>query len=362
MQLSQFKKPHDIEKIIEYLNTVEIKVNIMEVCGTHTMAIAKSGIKSLLPTNIRLISGPGCPVCVTDSKDIDTILEICKQYKDVIIATYGDMLKVPGSRYGESLEKLRAQGAKVEIVYSALDAVELAKNNPEKNIVFLGIGFETTTPGTVLALEEAIKLGVNNFFIYSMHKLVEPALRALLNEPDFDIDAFLCPGHVGAVIGEEGFEFLVKEFNKPSVICGFEAGDIIVSIYKMVEQIKNNKPQLENEYTRVVKKNGNLLIKEKVEKYLEVSDDHWRGLGNIPRSGLKLKEEYREFDAEKKFKVSLVNTQNENGCQCGEVIKGKIEPKECKLFAKVCSPENPIGPCMVSSEGACAAHYKYLNF
>lgn len=362
MQLSQFKKPHDIEKIIDYLNTVELKVNIMEVCGTHTMAIAKSGIKSLLPTNIRLISGPGCPVCVTDSKDIDTILEICKQYKDVIIATYGDMLKVPGSRYGESLEKLRAQGAKVEIVYSALDAVELAKNNPEKNIVFLGIGFETTTPGTVLALEEAIKLGVNNFFIYSMHKLVEPALRALLNEPDFDIDAFLCPGHVGAVIGEEGFEFLVKEFNKPSVICGFEAGDIIVSIYKMVEQIKNNKLQLENEYTRVVKKNGNLLIKEKVEKYLEVSDDHWRGLGNIPRSGLKLKEEYREFDAEKKFKVYLVNTQKENGCQCGEVIKGKIEPKECKLFAKVCSPENPIGPCMVSSEGACAAHYKYLNF
>lgn len=362
MQLNQFKKPHDIEKIISYLNSVDLKINIMEVCGTHTMAIAKSGIKSLLPQNIRLISGPGCPVCVTDSKDIDSVLEICKQYKDVIITTYGDMLKVPGSRYGESLEKLRAKGAKVEIIYSALDAVEIAKNNPDKNIVFLGIGFETTTPGTVLALEEAINLNLNNFYIYSMHKLVEPALRTLLNEPDFDIDAFLCPGHVGAVIGEEGFEFLVKEYNKPSVICGFEAGDIIVSIYKMVEQIKDKIPKLENEYTRVVKKSGNRLIKEKVEKYLTVSDDCWRGLGNIPKSGLKLKDEYKEFDAEKKFKVSLENVQNSNGCRCGEVIKGKIEPKECKLFGKACSPENPIGPCMVSSEGACAAHYKYLNF
>ncbi|SHE42579.1 MULTISPECIES: hydrogenase formation protein HypD [Caloramator] len=362
MHLSEFKKPQDIYVVINYLKGIDKKINIMEVCGTHTMAIAKSGIKSLLPPNIKLISGPGCPVCVTPSEEIDAVLELCKNNKNLIITTYGDMIKVPGSKPNESLERLKAQGQDVRIVYSALDAVDIAKENKEKDIVFLGIGFETTTPGTILALEEAINQKINNFYIYSMHKLVEPALRALLEQPDFDIDAFLCPGHVGAVIGEEGFEFLVKEYNKPSVICGFEAGDILIAIYKIVNQILNNRVELENEYKRVVKKEGNKIIKNKVETYFKVSDDLWRGLGLIQNSGLKLKDEFKEYDASKKFNITLKQSNINSACKCGDVIKGKIEPTICPLFGKVCTPENPVGPCMVSSEGACAAYYKYLVF
>lgn len=363
MLLNEFKKPQSARKIIEYLKRIDRKIKIMEVCGTHTMAIAKFGIKSMLPPNIKLISGPGCPVCVTPAEEIDSILTLCKNNKDVIITTYGDMLKVPGSVYGESLEKLKAQGmANVEIVYSALDAVEIAKANKDKEIVFLGIGFETTTPGTALALEAAVEQGVDNLYIYSMHKLVEPALRTLLNQSDFDVDGFICPGHVAAVIGEEGFEFLVDEYSKPSVICGFEAGDILVSIYKIVNQIINNNPILENEYKRVVKTNANPLIKEKVEGYFEVSDVCWRGIGIIEKSGLKLKQEFKKFDAQVKFNISNNNELKETACKCGEVIKGKIEPNQCSLFGKTCTPENPVGPCMVSSEGACAAYFKYLNF
>ncbi|MCX7695544.1 MAG: hydrogenase formation protein HypD, partial [Caloramator sp.] len=295
MHLNEFKKPQDIDVVINYLKGIEKKITIMEVCGTHTMSIAKSGIKSLLPPNIKLVSGPGCPVCVTPSEEIDAILELCKGNKDLIITTYGDMMKVPGSHAFESLEKLKAQGHDIRIIYSALDAIDIAKDNKNRNVVFLGIGFETTTPGTILALEEAIDQNINNFYIYSMHKLVEPALRALLEQPDFEIDAFLCPGHVGAVIGEEGFEFLVKDYNKPSVICGFEAGDILIAIYKIVNQILNDRVELENEYRRVVKKEGNNIIAEKVKTYFNISDDLWRGIGLIKNSGLKLREEFQKY-------------------------------------------------------------------
>lgn len=360
MLWEQFKKPLEVEKIIRALKELNFKkqIKIMEICGTHTMAIAKSGIKGLLPDNIKLISGPGCPVCVTPAERIDRILEFAGR-ENVIIATYGDMLKVPGTRQGESLERCKAMGARIEMVYSALDAVDLAKNNPNREIVFLGIGFETTTPGTALAIERAIEEGVHNFFVFSMHKLVEPILRSLISMEDFDIDGFICPGHVSIILGERGFEFLSRDYGIPAIIAGFEAGDLLTAIYKLGDKIIKDNPSLENEYKRVVSRDGNKKAQETVFKYFEVCDDIWRGIGNIKGSGLRIKAEYEAHDAVKKFNIQLSNYEGVTACRCGEVIKGLMEPLECPLFNKACTPDNPVGPCMVSSEGACAACYKY---
>lgn len=359
MLWNQFKKPEEIERVIDSIKGYDGRpIRIMEICGTHTMAIAKSGIKSLLPHNIKLISGPGCPVCVTPVERIDSILDLAKS-PDIIIATYGDMLRVPGSKYGESLERYKALGADIVAVYSGMDAVEIAKNNPLKEVVFLGIGFETTTPGTALAIEIASNEGVKNFYVLSMHKLVEPVLRALLDEDEFEIDGFLCPGHVAAILGAKGFEFLVKDYGKPSVICGFEPGDILTSIYKLIFQIKERKNALENEYTRLVSYNGNQKAINKIFQFFEAYDDIWRGIGLVKESGLKLKKEYEKFDASKRFSIDLNSLNASTACRCGEIIKGKQEPSKCPLFGKSCTPENPVGPCMVSTEGACAAYYKY---
>lgn len=355
----QFKKPKDIEKVIDGINSMKVKpIKIMEICGTHTMSIAKSGIKSLLNDNIKLISGPGCPVCVTPSDRIDKILELVRR-EDIIIATYGDMIRVPGTNYGDSLEKHRAMGASVEIVYSPMDAIELAKVNPDKEVVFLGIGFETTTPGTAIAIEAAILEGIENFSVFSMHKLCEPILRHLGQMEDFDIDGFICPGNVSIILGEKGFEFLTKEYNIPSVIAGFEGGDIITAIYQIVSMIRDGKPEFINEYKRLVTYNGNELAWNVVLKYFEKTDDLWRGIGFVRQSGLKIKEAYSKYDAFKKFDIVLSSDESVTACKCGEIIKGKQEPVQCPLFGKTCTPENPVGPCMVSSEGACAAFYKY---
>jgi hydrogenase expression/formation protein HypD len=360
MHWEQFKKPLEVERIVKSLGEMKLsrKIKIMEICGTHTMSIARAGIKGLLPDNIKLISGPGCPVCVTPAERIDRILELAPR-ENLIIATYGDMLKVPGSKQGESLERYKALGADVRMVYSASDAVELAEENPGRDVVFLGIGFETTTPGTSLAIERAIQEGVNNFYIFSMHKLVEPILRALMTMEDFDIDGFICPGHVSIILGEKGFEFLSKEFNIPSIITGFEAGDLLTAIYRLSEKIVSGDSSLENEYKRVVSREGNIRAQESIFKYFEICDDLWRGIGTIKGSGLRLKKEYEAFDAVKKFNIKLSEDETITACKCGEVIKGKQEPLECQLFNRLCTPENPVGPCMVSSEGACAAYYKY---
>jgi hydrogenase expression/formation protein HypD len=359
MLWDQFKSPDHIGKITKAIKEWDgLPVKLMEVCGTHTMAIAKSGIKSMLPENIKLLSGPGCPVCVTAEENIDAVLKLA-QDKNVTIATYGDMLKVPGSVYGESLEKLRAMGANVKMVYSAFDAVEIAKENPEEKVVFLGIGFETTTPGTAIALHEAVNLKLKNFYVYSLHKLVEPVLRSLIEEEDFNVDGFLCPGNVAVITGERGFEFLPREYRIPSVICGFEAGDILTSIYKLLCQIKDNNPHIENEYTRAVDYEGNIEAQNAIKKYFEPADDLWRGMGLIKNSGLKLKAEYSAFDAEKNFDLHAESKKTHTACKCGEIIKGKMVPNSCPLFGRACTPENPVGPCMVSSEGTCAAYYKY---
>lgn len=362
MLWNEFKKPMGADGVIKAIWDMKLEnIKLMEICGTHTMAIAKSGIKSLLPKNVKIISGPGCPVCVTPYEAIDEVLKLAK-YNDIIIATYGDMIKVPGSNAGENLEKLKALGSKVEMVYSALDAVKIALENPLKSVVFLGVGFETTTPGTAIAIEEANIKKVDNFYVFSMHKLVEPVLRALLSMDDLNIDGFICPGHVAVILGEEGFSFLPYEFKKPSVIAGFETMDIVMAVYSLLNQIKENRPRLENLYTRAVSYSGNKIAKDIIDKYFEPFDDIWRGIGKIEKSGLKIRREYEKFDAAKRFSIDFSDSKMKTACSCGEIIKGKLEPVNCPLFGKTCTPENPVGPCMVSSEGACAAYYKYQIF
>ena len=333
-------------------------IKLMEVCGTHTMAIAKSGLRAALPRNIKLLSGPGCPVCVTPAEVIDEILSIAKR-ENVIIATYGDMIKVPGSKRGENLGLLRAMGAKVEIVYSPLDAVKIASENKNCEVVFLGAGFETTAPGTAAAIGEASENDIKNFSVFSMLKTVEPALRALIADPDLEVSGFLCPGHVATIIGEKGFAFLSDEYKIPCAIGGFEPEEILLALDSITAQIESGRAALTNNYPKAVRAGGNPIAMKIMDKFLVSRRDIWRGLGEIPESGLGIREEYEAFDAEKKFDVKIKEVQKNSPCRCGDVICGKITPKECPPFGKVCLPEDPVGPCMVSSEGACAAAYKY---
>ncbi len=336
-------------------------VRLMEVCGTHTMAIAKAGIKSVLPENVTLLSGPGCPVCVTPAEEIDAVLALAME-PGVILTSYGDMLRVPGSRPGDSLLRRRALGARVEIVYSPMDAVELAARNPDKEVVFLGVGFETTAPGTAAAVLNARERGIRNFTLWSILKTVEPALRALIAAEGFSVDGFLCPGHVATVIGAEGFAFLPRDYGLPAVVGGFEAEDILLAVYLLLRQLTDGTPKLQNAYPRAVSQRGNVLAQEMIARCFEPCADSWRGLGTIPASGLRLREELRDFDARARFAVSVSSEPAPTACRCGEVICGRIAPEGCPLFGKRCTPEDPVGPCMVSSEGACAAAYKYGNY
>lgn len=336
----------------------ERPMTLMEVCGTHTMAIARSGLKTLLPENIRLLSGPGCPVCVTPAEVIDGVLELAME-KNVILASYGDMLRVPGSIPGDSLLRRRALGARVEIVYSPVDAVALAKENPGREVVFLGVGFETTAPGTAAAVLTAQEEGVKNFSVLSMLKTVEPALRTLIAMPGFRVEGFLCPGHVASITGEAGFRFLPEEYNLPGVIAGFGPEEILLAVYLLAKQITEGKPRLENAYRRAVRPEGNTLAQAMLKRCFVPRRDLWRGLGEIENSGLGLREELADFDAEKKFGLSAAPKARPTACRCGDVICGRIRPEDCPLFDRRCTPEDPVGPCMVSSEGACAAAYKY---
>ena len=344
-----------IEKIRE-MNLPE--VNLMEVCGTHTMAIAKAGIRQMLPANIRLLSGPGCPVCVTPAELIDEVLKLAAR-PDVIIATYGDMIRVPGSVRGRSLAAMRAKGSRVKVVYSPIDAVELAKNNPDSEVVFLGVGFETTAPGTAACVQAAAAEGLTNFTVFPMLKTVEPALRALIADPGFNVQGFLCPGHVAVIIGEAGFRFLPEEFRIPAVIAGFEPEDILLSVYMLCRQIKEGCPRMENEYTRAVSPEGNPLALAVMDRFLKAESDLWRGLGEILGGALMLRDEYAAFDARKRFHIQYEAHEDKSGCRCGDVIQGKLAPAACPLFGKACTPADPFGPCMVSSEGTCAAAFKY---
>jgi len=356
--------PWDKDKTAFLLGEIERlapkELHLMEVCGTHTMSIAASGLKSMLPKNVRLLSGPGCPVCVTPPQVMDAVLELSME-KDILLTSYGDMLRVPGSRAGDSLLRRKALGAAVETVYSPVDAVELALRHPEKQVVFLGVGFETTAPGTAAAVLTAKEKGAKNFSLWSMLKLVEPALRALIAMDGFSVDGFLCPGHVATIIGAKGFAFLPEEFGLPAVIAGFEAEDILLAVYKLVKQLAEKAPKLENEYTRAVSFEGNRLAQRMLAECFTPRFDLWRGLGGIADSGLELKRELAEFDAEKRFMIRCGTAETPTACRCGEVITGRLSPEGCPMFGKVCTPEDPVGPCMVSSEGACAAAYKYAG-
>ncbi|MGE5379822.1 MAG: hydrogenase formation protein HypD [Methylocystaceae bacterium] len=331
-------------------------VALMEVCGTHTMAIAKSGIKNLLPANIKLLSGPGCPVCVTAQSDIDQVIALTKE-PGVVLTTFGDMIRVPGS--ASSLQSEKAQGADVRVVYSPRDAIQLAEETPNKEIIFLGIGFETTAPVVAATIEEAAERGINNFSVWSLHKIVPPALKAILADPEIQFDGLICPGHVSAVIGAEVYELLAEEYQKPCVITGFETTDILEGIYMLIKQVGMGRHQVENQYQRVVKPQGNLVAKKLLEEVFTTKDARWRGLGNIPASGLALNDKYENYDARKRFRIPEFEEREIKGCSCGDILKGKLSPLQCQLFGRACTPARPIGPCMVSSEGACAAHYRY---
>ena len=352
-------KSADVQELLARIREMQLPpVNLMEVCGTHTMAIAKSGIRNMLPEHIRLLSGPGCPVCVTPPEMIDAVLRLSER-PDVILATYGDMVRVPGSTPGDNLRRRKAQGANVAVVYSPLDALEIARAHSEKQVVFLGVGFETTAPGTAVAVKQAAALKVKNFTVLSMLKQVEPALRTLIADRDFNVQGFLCPGHVATVIGESGFRFLTEECGIPAVISGFAPEDILLSVYLLLRQIRSASPVLENEYRRAVAPEGNPLAKGLITEVLEPRDDLWRGLGMIPGSGLGIRREYADYDAAVRFEVSVTPSARVLPCRCGDVIQGKLSPRACPLFGTVCVPEDPVGPCMVSSEGACAAAYQY---
>ena len=356
--------PWDKEKTASLLRDMrEIvpgEIRLMEVCGTHTMSIAEAGIKSMLPKEVKLLSGPGCPVCVTPPQVIDAVLELSME-KNVIITSYGDMLRVPGSKAGDSLLRRKALGAQVETVYSPVDAVELALQYPEKQVVFLGVGFETTAPGTAAAVLTALEKGAKNFSLWSMLKLVEPALRALIAMDGFNVDGFLCPGHVATIIGADGFAFLPQEYKLPAVIAGFEPEDILLAVCRLVKQLAEKSPRLENEYTRAVSQSGNLLAQKILAQCFEARFDVWRGLGGIEASGLGLRGELQGYDAERRFDIHYGSAEPPTACRCGEVITGRLSPEFCPMFGKACTPEDPVGPCMVSSEGACAAAWKYTD-
>ncbi|MEO0115603.1 MAG: hydrogenase formation protein HypD [candidate division WOR-3 bacterium] len=342
--------------------TIDRPTNFMEVCGTHTMAISSSGIRRAIDKRLKLLSGPGCPVCVTPDEDIDLAINLARQ-PDVIIATFGDMMRVPGS--DSSLEREKAKGCDIRIVYSALDSLKIAQRERGKKIIFLGVGFETTAPTIASAIIIAKKEKIQNFLVLSLFKLIPPALKKIVTAPNLKIDGFILPGHVSTIIGKEPYEFLAKEFNKPCVITGFETIDILQAIYLLLNQLRTE-PKVEIQYRRSVKPEGNRKAQELMNQVFQITDSNWRGIGKIEGSGLKLKPEYEGFDALKHFNLThwprtpdKRKSELRSKCRCGEILLGLCQPPACPLFAKSCTPEHPIGPCMVSSEGACAAYFKY---
>jgi hydrogenase expression/formation protein HypD len=329
----------------------------MEVCGTHTVAICRSGLRDLLPDSIRLVSGPGCPVCVSSQGYIDACVELSLR-EDVVVATYGDMLRVPGS--ARSLAEARAEGARVLMVYSALDAVEYALAHPEEKIVFAAVGFETTAPATALAVKSAAARCADNFSALFSHKRILPAMLALVAAEDLAVDGFICPGHVSVITGPEEYES-VAATGRPCVVAGFEGFDVAKAVRMILEQLARGEAAVENEYTRAVKPGGNPAAKALFAEVFEVSDEEWRGMGVIGESGFSPRGEYARFDAREALGVEIAEVAEPAGCRCGEVVRGALEPEECALFGKGCTPAHPIGPCMVSREGSCAAHYKYAR-
>ncbi len=330
--------------------------NLMEVCGTHTVNIFRFGLRSVLPPEVNLLSGPGCPVCVMPQEEIDFLIRLAEE-PGVILCVFGDLIKVPGSR--GSLKEARARGAEVRIIYSPMDAVREAEGKPNKKVVLAGVGFETTAPAHAVAVLEARRRGLKNFFFFSSLRLMPPTLRVLLSDPELNLHGLILPGHVSTVIGSRPYEFIPQEFGLPGVITGFEPRDILEGILLLLKLIKESRPRIEIQYTRVVHPEGNPWGKRIIQEIFRPAEGRWRGLGTIPGSKLSLAEDYEELSAERFFGLSLAPLPEPPGCRCGEVLKGRLRPTECPLFAKVCTPETPHGPCMVSSEGSCAAYFRF---
>jgi hydrogenase expression/formation protein HypD len=355
----EFRDPEIVKAIASRLKSKnDAQTVIMEVCGTHTMSIARFGLKSLMPQEVRLVSGPGCPVCVTDQLDIDSFLEIGK-CPGVILATFGDMLRVPGSY--SSLERMRASGIDVRIVYSPMDSLDIAQDNPNREVVFFAVGFETTIPATALTLKTASEMGLNNFYVFCAHKTIPEALRALLSDSGVNLHGLLLPGHVSTITGAMAFEFIPRDFGIACAVAGFEPVDILLGIESILHQLSSGHPTLANIYSRAVETSGNPRAAELIGEVFQPCSAKWRGLGEIPKSGLELSPEYEAMDARKRFAQTIkdVRPMLSSECMCGSVLRGIIEPADCPLFAVRCTPDEPEGPCMVSSEGACSAAFKY---
>jgi len=345
-------------KLVEFLKKQDDlrPVRFMEVCGTHTVSICRHGIRELLPPAITLTSGPGCPVCVTATADIDTFIKAA-ELDGAIITTFGDLLRVPGSK--SSLQDARAEGADIRTVYSSLDALQIARQNPDRQVIFLGVGFETTTPTVAAAIINAEQEGLQNFSVISSHKVMPPALDALLSDPGIKIDGLICPGHVSIMIGADAYEPFVERYRTPCVIAGFEPVDILKAVTMLAAQAKSESPKVEIAYDRAVTREGNRQAMAIMYKVLEPADALWRGLTVIPGSGLEIRPEYDFFNARKRFDITVETAKDPAGCACGDVLKSIKTPADCKLFGVACVPEHPIGPCMVSGEGACGAYYRY---
>lgn len=351
----------DLEQIAEKLRHffLDNEVNIMEVCGTHTTEFFKTGVKDIFPDKLELIDGPGCPVCVTPNEFLDRAITISKDF-NTIITTFGDMMQVPSSY--SSLKNEKAEGLDVRIVYSPLDALQIARDNPDREVIFLSVGFETTIPTEAAVVKRAKLEKMKNFSILVGNKLTPPAVKAILDSGEINIEGFILPGHVSTITGVKAWRFIAHEYHKPCVVAGFESRDLLVGTLMLLHLIKKGTGDILNEYQRAVTDEGNVKAQEMMFEVFERCDSKWRGIGVIPESGMALKEEYLAFDAEKRFPVKLPPVVEPRGCRCGEVLRGIISPLDCPLFGKKCTPERPVGACMVSSEGSCAAYYKYKRF
>jgi len=345
-----------LQSIAKLARQIKRPVQFMEVCGTHTMAAFRSGLHQLLPKNVQLLSGPGCPVCVTDPSYIDAAIELAG-HPDIIVATFGDLVRVPGS--DSSLEQERAAGANVRIVYSPTDALVLARECPSKKVVFLGVGFETTAPTVAWAINQAALDGLKNFFVLCAHKTMPQAMDALLRGQDVKIDGFICPGHVSVITGAQIYRAISAQYKIPCVVTGFEAWDILWAVKMLLQQLVDGRAEVENEYSRSVSEAGNPAAQQLMAQVFEPCDVSWRGMGTIAGSGLRIRQEYARFDAAAALDVIFTEARVNPACLCGTVMRGMATPFECRLFGRACSPMHPVGPCMVSSEGVCAAYFKY---
>ncbi len=355
--VNEYRDPELGKKLLDRIHRRSKKpARLMEFCGGHTVAIFKHGLRQLLPENIEMLSGPGCPVCVTASADLDQAIALSR-LPDVIITSFGDMVRVPGSY--SSLQRAKADGADVRIVYSVQDALAIARDNPEKSVVFIGIGFETTAPTIAASVLQAEQERINNYYILSLHKLCPPIMKTLLDLGEVRLNGIICPGHVSTIIGSHPYQFIPDDYNIACVVSGFEPLDILLCVDMLVNQIETGQPKIEIAYRRGVKPEGNTQAVRLMETVFEVSEANWRGIGTVPSSGLQLKPQYEKFDADKKFDIDAGPTREPEGCLCGSILRGVSTPLDCRLFRKTCTPEHPVGPCMVSAEGSCATYYHY---